>query len=452
MPTQTQPLQNSSVPDAPVAKGSLRARVLQGVKWEFAGQLFTQVWRLATNLILTRILMPEAFGAMALVFSIIFAIRMVSDIGVRDAVIHNDRGDCPEFLNTVWTILVIRGFILWGIIATIASPFARFYEEPQLTWLLPIVGLMCIVRGFASTSVLTASRHILARWNVTILICGNIAGTVSMIILALITRSVFALAIGNVVNAVAFTAVSYQFGEHRRHRFYWDRDAAAAVSAFGRWIIPSSGLTILLQQGDKLILGKLVSSGTLGLYSIGSNLASLPMMIFDRLTNTILQPLYAKTRELSSEDSHSKIRRFRVALLASLIPILWIFVFGSYWVFRILYTDEFLEAHKFCSITALGISFRLCTDMGPIFQAHGQAEKHFRIMLVRCIIMLTSMFVGYHFAEHMGLIWGLAFSPLIYYPYQAWMYRKLGKWQPEIDLTGIAICLLAGGIYFSFLS
>ena len=452
MPTQTQPLPNSSVSNSVTGKLSLRDRVLHGVKWEFAGQMFSQVWRLGTNLILTRILMPEAFGAMALVFSIIFAIRMVSDIGVRDAVIHNERGDCPEFLNTVWTILIIRGFILWGVIVAIASPFARFYDEPQLTWLLPIVGLMCVARGFASTSILTASRHILARWNVTILVCGNIAGTVSMVILALITRSVLALAIGNVVNAVVFTAVSYQFGEHRGHRFCWDRDAAAAVSAFGRWIIPSSALTILLQQGDKLILGKLVSSSTLGLYSIGSNLAGLPMMIFDRLTNTVLQPLYAKTRDLSTDDAHSKIRRFRMALLASLLPILWVFIFGSYWVFRILYTDEFLEAHKFCSITALGISFRLCTDMGPIFQAHGQAEKHFRIMLVRCIIMLTSMFVGYNIGEYMGLIWGLAVSPLIYYPYQAWMYRKLGKWQPEIDFSGIAICLIASGIYFTFLN
>ena len=91
----------------------LRAKAMRGSAMtiiSFGGQ---NVLRLGSNLILTRLLFPEAFGLMALVQVFMGGLQMFSDLGIQASIIQNSRGDDPDFLNTAWTIQVIRGTCLW---------------------------------------------------------------------------------------------------------------------------------------------------------------------------------------------------------------------------------------------------------------------------------------------------------------------------------------------------
>ena len=68
---------------------------------------------LASNLILTRLLFPEAFGLMALGSVVLVGLQMFSDAGIGPSIAQSPRGDDPEFLDTAWTAQVLRGVILW---------------------------------------------------------------------------------------------------------------------------------------------------------------------------------------------------------------------------------------------------------------------------------------------------------------------------------------------------
>ena len=69
--------------------------------------------RLGSNLILTRLLVPEAFGTMALVNALVMGLTMFSDMGTGPAIQKCAHGDEPEFLDTVWSVQAIRGGVLW---------------------------------------------------------------------------------------------------------------------------------------------------------------------------------------------------------------------------------------------------------------------------------------------------------------------------------------------------
>ena len=122
----------SGDPGAGVSVGSTAAaenlggRVLRGVGWVIGGQFAMQAWRLASNLVLTRLVAPEAFGLMGLVQVFLFSAQLLSDVGLRGSVIYHARGDRREFLDTVWTVAVLRGVVLWGVVCAGAYPFARF--------------------------------------------------------------------------------------------------------------------------------------------------------------------------------------------------------------------------------------------------------------------------------------------------------------------------------------
>ncbi len=95
-------------------RASLRGLALRGSIWTLGGYGASQVLRLAGNLVLARLLFPEAFGLSALVGVFMVGLAMFSDVGIGPSVIRSHRGDDADFLNTAWTIQVIRGLVLWA--------------------------------------------------------------------------------------------------------------------------------------------------------------------------------------------------------------------------------------------------------------------------------------------------------------------------------------------------
>src|SRR5258708_1248517 len=90
----------------------LRGLVVRGTFWALASYGVGQVLRLASNLVLTRLLVPEVFGLMALVQSFIGGLAMFSDVGTSSSIIRHPRGEEPVFLNTAWTMQILRGIWL----------------------------------------------------------------------------------------------------------------------------------------------------------------------------------------------------------------------------------------------------------------------------------------------------------------------------------------------------
>lgn len=85
---------------------------MRGVAISLGTTVAQQLIRLGSNLILTRLLFPEAFGLMALVQTFMTGLAMFSDIGIGPSIIQNRRGEDPDFLNTAWTIQIGRGVML----------------------------------------------------------------------------------------------------------------------------------------------------------------------------------------------------------------------------------------------------------------------------------------------------------------------------------------------------
>src|SRR4051812_6014984 len=89
------------------AQVGLRARIVRAGSWMIGGQLISQVIRLATNIVLTKLLFPDAFGLMSVVNIMITALGLFSDIGVARSIVQSPRGEEPAMLDTAWTVQII---------------------------------------------------------------------------------------------------------------------------------------------------------------------------------------------------------------------------------------------------------------------------------------------------------------------------------------------------------
>ncbi len=416
---------------------TLRSRVIAAAMAVVGGRVAQHALRLGSNLILTRILFPEALGIMAIVNSLMIGLQMFSDLGVGPSIIQNKRGTEPDFLNTAWTVQVIRGGLLFAMTLCLAWPMAQFYDEPSLTLLVCISALQPLILGFQSTSIHTLSRKLAQGRLMLIELARQASGIATMIGLALIYPEVWVLPVGSLVGAAVLIILSHMIGGTTRNRFAWDPTAWRELYRFGRWVFLSSLFTFMANSADRLVIGQLVDMTQLGLFSIASTLAAMTFQLQEILMGRVLFPAYAELRAAPLSVLRSRVIRSRVAILAGSLPPLWFLVIFGDQVIDLLYDERYIGAGWMLQVLAAGAIVRVVPQFGPVHLARGHSSHQAMMTAVQGIALIGSIIVGGSYAGMQGLVVGIALSQFVNYPVIAWVGKQHGVWMPWFDLAGI---------------
>ncbi len=390
------------------APGGLRSRAAHGSLWTFLSFAIGNVLRLGSNLVLAHALFPEAFALVALAAIVLQALQMFSDVGVGALVIQHPRGREPSFLNTAWTVQVIRGVVLWLATLALAWPVARFYETPELVWVIPACGLAFISTGLQSTALYTCSRE-LKIGRITMMGLGeSLIKTVITVVWALISPSVWALIGGSLISYVLFMIATHVMLPGERNRFAWDREAVRHLTRFGRWIFVSTALTFLAMQSDRLLLGKLVPMDLLGVYSIASMFARLPSEVVWRLTNEIQFPALSELARSAPERLTAKLLESRRVILALVQGGIVGVVIVSPWFFGYLYDDRYAAAAWLAPMLAGTVWFAILQGTADrALIALGDARTLALSNGVNCVITLSACLWGFLWLGMPGFIAGV---------------------------------------------
>ncbi len=326
----------------PAARPSLQRRAAHGAVWVLGGYTTGQLVRLAGNLVLTRLLFPEAFGVMAIVNTLLQGLQMFSDVGIGPAIIRSRREDAG-LLNTAWTLQIIRGFALCAIGLVFAWPMALLYERPELTMLIAASAVTAAIDGFNSPALFTLNRDLKMKQVVTRDLASQVLGVIVMIGLALMWRSVWPLVIGALVRSAANMLLSHGLTA-QRVRLAWDRSALHELYSFGRFIFLSTAATFVAQGGERLILGKFLSMEVLGVFAIALYLSQLPWLVVQRLTNRVLFPSFAELLRNERARAIRLHRRARLAFQLLSIGLMLVWLMGGRWLVDVLYDPRYIAA------------------------------------------------------------------------------------------------------------
>lgn len=424
---------------------SLTARALRSAMFTLGGFGSAQLIRLASNLILTRLLFPEAFGMMALTMVFLQGLQMFSDVGVAPAIQQSRRGDDPDFLDTAWTIQVVRGFCLWLAACALAWPAAQIYGEPMLLLLLPGMGLTLIVQGFNPTKMETANRHLMLGRVTLLEVATQVIGTLVAVALAFWLRSVWALVISGIFSMTVQLWLNAVFLPGRRNRFRWERAAARELIHFGKWIFLSTLVGFLFHQGDKIILGRVLPIDQFGVYNIGYFLASFPMMLGLMITRKVLIPIYRETPPGADPANFAKLRKMRVLVSTALMALQAVFAASGVWLVEMLYDSRYAMAGPVAVVIAIAqIPLVVALTYDQTAVAAGDSRRFFLLQATRACLMVTGLLAGYQAAGLLGALAGQGLAMIAVYPVVVRLARKMQAWDPLHDLVFAAIGLVIG--------
>jgi O-antigen/teichoic acid export membrane protein len=443
--SSVQPLMSPSASSEPSERVPLKERFLRAGGWAVFAFGGTMVLRLASSLIMTRLLAPEAFGLVAIVTAVATMATLLSDIGLRQAVVHSQHGDDARMLDTAWTMQVLRGGLIWGTCCLVGLGLylagragwlegGSVYASPLLPLLMTLGTFQTVIIGFETTKRFTADRRIEQKRVVLIELGSMLIGLLVMMTLGALTRSVWAIVVGSLVTSTCSVLAGHRWLHGHANRFAWDRAFAREIFDYGKWILASSLLFVLTMQSDKLLLGVWVTPAVLGCYAIGQNLAQILELAVGRVFSQVTAPAFG---DVVRNSPH----RLREVYLRLRLPFDLIFVAGAGftyalgpWLVGLMYDSRYAEAGTILQILSFALLFARNGVSISAFLAlqapHAQAVMN----LVRVIAFFVAVPLSYGVFGVQGAYWAIALHASATLPVVWWYNHRYGilSWRHEL--------------------
>lgn len=443
--------------------GSLRLRSIRTTALTTGATLAGRFLSLGSNLIMTRLLAPEAFGLMAMVFTVQFLVGMMSDIGIYQSIVRSRRDDA-QFLSVAWTVQIIRGLFVTGAVVAVGGLLGMFgpryaapdsvYADPQLPVLVAVTSLTVLLRSFESTALALAVRNLTIGRMVKIELQSQVVTILIMVGLGLIWPSVWVLVIGALAGSAQRLIWSHLAYPEVKCRWVWDREIADEMWRFGRWMIVSSMAGFIVNQGDRLYLGGALDKSVFGLYVIALLfLEAATGVISTALSRVALSGLAEKAREQRDQLPVFLNRVWRLAAGISWVSAIALFVGGPI-IIGLLYRADYHPAGWMLSLIALRLLTIPSQIATQVLTVMGHTRAIATAVVMTAVGTVTLLPLVFHLFGLPATLVFISLLPLLALPWQLRVIRKLypdlpvaqDLWQAAAAIT-LGITLIATGLY-----
>jgi len=230
--------------------------------------------RLVSSVILTRILFPEAYGTITILMSVLYVIVNIFDTNVSLFIVRDKNAEQPRYLNTAWTMRLIRSLLSSAVLFVCAPLIAnKIYDLPSLVLPLRVFSLWFLIDGFESMAFALAIRRKQARLQMYSELAASVLSTTFSIIYCYHYHTFWGIAFAMLLNRLIMTVLSHQLYRDLKPRLFIDLAAAREILVYSKFTIPSSFLALGLNQFDKVVFLRLFDLRLLGIYGLAGNIA-----------------------------------------------------------------------------------------------------------------------------------------------------------------------------------
>jgi O-antigen/teichoic acid export membrane protein len=395
-----------------IARGAL----FSGAVWTVGAYGAGQALRLVTSVALARLLAPQLFGIMVIVYSLGTGMALISDVGLGQNIVYNKNAADPDFYDTAWSVQLVRGVVLWVGFCVAALPVSRIYDLPILAQIMPVFGLAFPLGGAQSLSRAFLQKRLqFARLN-AFEISTAAVGAGAQVFLAYLAPTVWALVFGWLISIAVATIGSYFLLPDLRHRFHISKAYIRQILSFGKWIFAASVIYFLSSNFDRLYLAKVIPLELLGIYGIARALSEPLSALVMRLGNSVLFPFIASHSHVLRSELRAQLAPIRARFLLLTALGYSLFAASADLVVGILYDQRYHAAGWMLSILIIGAWFTVLSNLNestllglgkPSYSAAANSAK-FAFLLIGLILGVAQFGI-------LGAVFVIAASDLFRY-------------------------------------
>lgn len=394
---------------------SLKKHAITGVKWTTLSMIIVTVTQIIQLSILARYLTPRDFGLMAMVMVVTGFAQAFMDMGISNAIIFKQKVTHLQLSSLYW-LNIGSGTTLFLVTMIIAHPISMFYNEAKLAELLTWISATFLISAFGNQYRIMLQKEL--RFHIlSIIEIVAALGTFGIsVALAMAGYGVYSLVFGFLSGSLIsnFLTVAVGIKQHRPSLVY-DHGVIKEFINFGLFQMGEKTITYFNGQFDVLLIGKLLGSEILGIYSIAKNLSMKPAAILNPVITKVAFPIMAKVQH---DDRHLKSIYLRtINYLSSLnFPIYLAIVIFAKPIIMLLAGEKWHEAVPVLQILSLYFLVRSTGNpVGTLLLAKGRADLGFLWNVALFIITPLAILLGSKFnltgivvsllILQVGLIW-----------------------------------------------
>ncbi len=354
---------------------------------------------------------------------------MFSDMGIQKSIIQSRFGTKPLFLDTAWTLQILRGISLAAIVCGLALSLSFFgntlnptsaLAHPQLPIILTILALNLVISGFRSTKSPIADRNLDLGKKISIEIASQAIALLAMISCALISPTIWALVVGAIVQEVIKLILEFILLPGNMNKFRWNKKYAIDIFHFGKWVFASSILGFWVLNGDRVILAANISAEQLGIYSIAIFIIGSIRGAINSILHKVMFPSFSQSVR-ASDNYLAVYYRFRLPLDFFIIGLSGFLIVTGNMIIKILYDARYHDAGLFLSLLSISLIADRYRSAGIYFQAEGKPRKMIPALLVSATLLTLGLPVVFFQFGLIGAIGFLGIYPLAIIPIHLYM-------------------------------
>lgn len=383
--------------------------------------------KLGSSLILTRILTPGAYGTIAILMSVVFILVMLSDVGFSVCIVRSTRGEERAYLNTAWTIRLVRAAANASIMYFAAPLIAKLYDAPTLTFAFRLLSLWFLIDGLESTAFPVAIRRQRSRVVMYSELFGSTIAAIFTVVYCYFSPTFWGLLYGALVNRLIVVTISHRFYRDIAPKIQWDWAAAKEIFEYTRFVLPSSMLSIVLNQFDRAVFLRFFNFTLLGVYSLAGNITTPVESLIGKASQMVLYPRCAHNYRADRNSFSLKYYLENVQLFVATLAIPAAIGGAAHFLITTLYDPRYAEAAEVLQAFMIRAVLKAyATPSENMLIATGESRLILVGNVYRVAWLIGASLLGYHFFGFLGFTYGIALSPLPALVYYLWMQARKG--------------------------
>lgn len=370
--------------------------VLSNLIWRFLERCGAQLVTFIVSIVLARILDPKVYGTIALITVITTILQVFVDSGMGNALIQKKDADDTDF-STVFYFNVVMCLTLYAILFFTAPLIAKFYNLPELTPVIRVLGITLIISGVKNVQQAYVSKHMLFKKFFFSTLGGTIGAAVVGIGMALYGFGVWALVTQHLFNLLVDTLILWITVKWRPKKlFSWTR--LKSLFSYGWKLLVSGLIDTVYNDIRQLIIGKKYSTEDLAYYNKGKQ---FPNLIVTNVNSSIDSVLLPTMSEAQNDKTIVKSMTRRAIKTSSFI--MWPLMVGlgvcAEPIVRLLLTEKWLFCVPFLRIFCFTYAlYPIHTANLNAIKAMGRSDMFLKLEIIKKIVgmmlLLSTMWWG----------------------------------------------------------
>jgi PST family polysaccharide transporter len=381
---------------------NMNRKVTKATAWSSVTEIAAKIVTPVVNIILARLLMPEAFGIVAVITMVISFAEVFTDAGFQKYIVQREF-ESEDKLNKCTTVAFWTNLSLAAVICLIIFFFrhgiATLVGSPDLGNVIALSSLLILVSSFSSIQMARYRRAFDFKTLFFVRTGGSLIPLVVTVPLALVLRDYRALLIGTfasyIFNAVVLTAKSKW-----KPSFYFDFKLLKEMFSFSIWSLFESVAIWLTSYVGVFIVGSHLSEHYLGIYR---NSMSTVNSLISIITAAVTPVLFAALSRNQNNDGEFKRLYYQFQRLTAVIVMpmgVGMYLFSDL-ITYILLGEQWMEASGFIGLWSLTSSVVVVFSYfsSEVYRSKGEPKISLlsQVIHLAFLIPILSVCIGYGF-------------------------------------------------------